>query len=138
MNIQYKVNATISVDQFLALLNASTLAERRPTDNISCLKGMLENSNLCVSAWIEDKLIGIARCMTDFHYACYLSDLAVDETFQNQGIGKALLIQVQQELNDQCKLTLISAPAANDYYQHIGFTNNERCWVLERHQDIKS
>ncbi|GAA6133609.1 GNAT family N-acetyltransferase [Oceaniserpentilla sp. 4NH20-0058] len=137
MNIQYKINALISVDQFSNLLKASSLSKRRPIDDETCLKGMLENSNLCISAWHNNQLVGIARCMTDFHYACYLSDLAVDESFQNQGIGKALQVKVQQQLNDKCKLILISAPAANDYYQHIGFTNNERCWVLERHQTIK-
>jgi len=86
--------------------------------------------------WEGETLIGIARCMTDFHYACYLSDLAVDQQYQKHGIGKTLQMKVQSQLNDKCKMILIAAPTANDYYQHIGFTNNERCWVLERHQTI--
>jgi hypothetical protein len=44
---------------------------------------MIENTNLYVSAWLSNDLIGIARCMTDVHYACYLSDLAVSEKYQN-------------------------------------------------------
>jgi len=43
---------------------------------------MIKNSNLVVSAWDGDNLVGIARSMTDFHYACYLSDLAVDKKYQ--------------------------------------------------------
>jgi len=39
-----------------------------------------------VTAWHEDKLIGVARSITDFHYACYLSDLAVYKEYQKQGI----------------------------------------------------
>lgn len=135
--IDYKVNAEVSSEQFIALLQSSTLGARRPTDDLACIEGMLEHANLCVSAWLEGKLIGIARCVTDFHYCCYLSDLAVDEQYQKLGIGKQLQTKVQEQLNEKCKLILIAAPAANDYYQQIGYTNNSRCWVLERASSIK-
>lgn len=74
--------------------------------------------------------------MTDFHYACYLSDLAVHKTYQKKGIGRKLLSLTQEQLGPKCKLILIAAPAANAYYEHIGFTNNPGCWVLEREQNI--
>jgi predicted N-acetyltransferase YhbS len=93
---------------------------------------MLANSNLVVSAWHGGELIGIARSMTDFHYACYLSDLAVHKGYQRSGIGKKLQILTQKQLGPKCKLILVAAPAANTYYEHIGFTNNPRCWVLDR------
>lgn len=38
---------------------------------------------------------------------------------------------MQQQFGPQCRLILISAPNANTYYKHIGFTNNTRCWVIE-------
>jgi len=90
MTVEYKVNAPVSTHQFVELLKTSELAERRPVSDRECMEGMVENSNLMVSAWVGEKLIGIARSMTDFHYACYLSDLAVDENYQRQGIGKHL------------------------------------------------
>ena len=102
------------------------------------MAGMLSNSNLTVSAWDSEKLVGISRCMTDFHYACYLSDLAVSEKYQKLGIGKQLQILTQEQLGPRCKLILIAAPAANSYYEHIGFSNNPRCWVLERDASIHS
>lgn len=136
MNIDYKINAAVSVDQFITLLSDSTLGERRPINDRECMAGMVNNSNLMVSAWLGDKLVGIARSMTDFHYACYLSDLAVDQQYQQLGIGKELQRLTQQQLGPQCKLILIAAPAANDYYQHIGFSNNPRCWVLDRDEKI--
>ena len=138
MVITYKVNRPISTDQFIDLLTASTLAERRPVDDRECMEGMIKNSNLIVSAWDGDKLIGIARSMTDFHYACYLSDLAVDKSYQNINIGKELQKNTQNQLKPKCKIILIAAPAANTYYEHIGYTNNQRCWVLNRDQSISS
>jgi len=93
---------------------------------------MVNNSNLMVTAWDGDKLVGIARSMTDFHYACYLSDLAVHRQYQKGGIGKRLQAMTQAQLGPRCKLILVAAPAANAYYEHIGFSNNPRCWVLDR------
>ena len=138
MSIEYKINHPISTDQFISLLEDSTLGERRPIQDRECIEGMISNSNLTVSAWDSDKLVGISRCMTDFHYACYLSDLAVSEKYQKLGIGKQLQILTQDQLGPRCKLILIAAPAANSYYEHIGFSNNPRCWVLERDASIHS
>ena len=138
MNIEYKINAPVSADQFIDLLRRSTLDERRPIDDRECIEGMVNNSNLMISAWHKEKLIGISRSMTDFHYACYLSDLAVDEKYQRMGIGTKLQIISQEQLGPKCKLILISAPATNSYYEHIGFTNNQRCWVLDRGKRIGS
>ena len=136
MTINYKINAPITVDQFTELLHKTTLGERRPLEDPECLKGMVENSNLMVTAWDNEKLVGIARSLTDFHFACYLSDLAVHEKYQKTGIGKKLQIITQEQLGTKCSLILISAPAANSYYEHIGFTNNQRCWELSREQKI--
>jgi predicted N-acetyltransferase YhbS len=136
MSIEYQINKPITAEQFIELLQKSTLGERRPIDDMKCIKGMLENSNLTVTAWDEDELIGIARSMTDFHYACYLSDLAVHEKYQKQGIGKQLQVITQQQLGEKCNLILVAAPGAHSYYGHIGFTNNPRCWVLGRNEKI--
>ena len=136
MKVEYKINKEISSVQFTDLLNRSTLGERRPVDDADCMQGMISNSNLIISAWIGKNLVGIARCVTDFHYCCYLSDLAVDSAYQKYGIGKHLQTKTQEQLGPQCKLILIAAPAANSYYGHIGYTNNERCWVLNRNEQI--
>lgn len=76
--------------------------------------------------------------MTDFHYACYLSDLAVHANYQKTGIGKQLQILTQQQLGPRCKLILVAAPDASNYYRHIGYKHNERCWVLDRDRGIKN
>jgi len=138
MNIDYKINEKISVKEFQSLLNRSTLGERRPVEDIDCLQGMLSNSNLTVSAWCKDKLVGISRCVTDFHYCCYLSDLAVDSEFQKEGIGKQLQIKTQEQLGPKCDLILLAAPAASSYYEHIGFTHCEQCWALGRNEQIRT
>jgi GNAT superfamily N-acetyltransferase len=131
MTVDYRVNAPVSADQFIDLLNRSTLAERRPVDDRACIEGMLANASLTVSAWNGSLLIGIARSVTDFHFACYLSDLAVDQSLQKSGIGKQLQAITQRQLGPKCKLILLAAPAASDYYEPLGYSRNDRCWVLD-------
>jgi len=137
VNIKYKINEHVNADQYIKLLVKSTLGKRRPIDDRNCIEGMLNNSNLTVSAWDGDILVGFARSMTDFHYACYLSDLAVDKEYQKTGIGKKLQMITQDNLGLKCKLILVAASDANSYYEHIGFTNNPRCWILDRDQRIR-
>jgi ribosomal protein S18 acetylase RimI-like enzyme len=136
MNIIYKVNHPISTQQFVGLLEESTLAQRRPTDDMTCMEGMVNNSNLMVTAWDGDTLVGLARSLTDFHYACYLSDLAVHKEYQKKGIGKELQRITQKQLGEKCKLILVAAPGAHSYYGHIGYSNNPRCWVLGQDDKI--
>lgn len=136
MRVEYKINEEISAEQFTDLLKRSSLGERRPVDDAECIQGMISNSNLIITAWVGNNLVGISRCVTDFHFCCYLSDLAVDSAYQKTGIGKQLQIKTQEQLGSKCTLILLAAPAAKLYYEHIGFTHNERCWVLSRDEKI--
>jgi ribosomal protein S18 acetylase RimI-like enzyme len=91
---------------------------------------MMEHSNLIATAWEDDLLVGIARSVTDFHYCCYLSDLAVDVACQRRGIGRRLIRMTQEALGPRCSIILLAAPAAVDYYPRLGFQRHEQAWVL--------
>ena len=134
--IDYAINEAVTADEFIALLKTSTLAERRPVDDRACIEGMLEHGNLTVSARHAGKLVGIARSVTDFHYACYLSDLAVSREHQRLGVGRRLMALTQGQLGPRCTLILLAAPAAKDYYGHVGFSRHTRCWVLARDEVV--
>lgn len=136
MDIEYKYNQNITAAQFIQLLKASTLSERRPIDDLNCIQGMLDHANITYSAWQGEQLIGIARCVTDFHYCCYLSDLAVNVDFQHAGIGKKLMSLCANKTKDSCKLVLLASPAANDYYPKIGMQHMSRCWILPHDQSL--
>ncbi len=130
MEIEYKVNQPITPNQYIELVNKTTLGERRPTASEATIKGMLDNSNLIVTAWVDEKLVGIARSMTDFHSCCYLSDLAVDESVQSMGIGKYLILVTAESIAEDCKIVSLFAPKAKSYYQKIGFTEHNSAWIL--------
>ena len=136
--IHYSTTTPLTPTPFIDLLRRSTLAERRPVDDAEAIAGMLANADLTVTAWDGDLLVGVARSVTDFNYCCYLSDLAVDVAYQRQGIGVELIAQTQDQLGPRCNLILLAAPAAADYYGHIGFNHHPRCWILPRDKSIRN
>ncbi|CAM3698290.1 GNAT family N-acetyltransferase [Polynucleobacter brandtiae] len=130
--IVYSDSAVISAEQAIDLYERSTLGERRPVDNVASFNDMLLNANLLITAWDAEKLIGISRSLTDFSYVAYLADLAVDEAYQQQGIGKRLIEETKMRLGPKCMIVLLAAPKANTYYEHIGFEHHSRAWVLKK------
>jgi len=128
--IRYATDRELTVDPFRELLIRSKLGERRPIDDEAVLAGMLEHADLLATAWEGMRLVGVARSVTDFHYCCYLSDLAVDREFQRQGIGRKLVGITRERLGPRCSLVLLSAPAAVDYYPHLGFERHDQAWTL--------
>jgi GNAT superfamily N-acetyltransferase len=129
MAIDYRLNTDVTVDQVIELLIASTLAERRPVDNRPRMQAMLQCSNLVITAWEKDQLVGIARSVSDYSYCTYLSDLAVRKSHQKCGIGTRL-IQSTQAAAPMATVVLLSAPAAVEYYPHIGMERHNSAWIL--------
>jgi len=91
---------------------------------------MLDHADILVLAMDGEKIEGVARAISDFNYACYLSDLAVDVAYQKMGIGEKLIDKVKEEVEEGCKIILLSAPAAVEYYPKVGFTQHPSAWVL--------
>ena len=132
MSITYRSNIKISADQFIDVLKRSTLAERRPVDNRDRIEKMLQHGNIIITAWHGDLLIGVSRALSDFSFCCYLSDLAVDEAFQKQGIGKELIRLTKEAAGDNASLVLLAAPKAVNYYPRIGMEQFKECFIIQR------
>lgn len=127
--IEYRTGNNLDIDQVIEMYVASTLGERRPVGERERMAEMVRHANLVITAWQGDLLLGISRCMTDFAYATYLSDLAVRFSHQRHGIGKELIRRTQAAA-PRANIILLAAPKAVEYYPHIGFTRHNSAWVL--------
>ena len=130
--ITYQVETELSVEEFAEVLRRSTLAERRPMSEEGTLEAMLQNADVIVTARSDGRLVGVSRAITDFAYCTYLSDLAVDEGFQKQGIGRELIRRTHEAAGLNTTLILLSAPKAEAYYPHIGMQKHNSCWTTPR------
>lgn len=127
--IDYRTNVALGIDTARELYAACSLGERRPIDDDARLAAMLAHANLTITAWEGAQLVGISRSLSDYGWATYLADLAVRETHQKLGIGKELIRRTQAAA-PQAKIVLLAAPAAVNYYPHIGMQHHASAWLL--------
>ena len=135
MPITYITQPKITAQDFIDILDKSTLGLRRPLADMEAMQTMFEYGNVYVGAYDEDKLVGLARVMTDFVYTSYLSDLAIDEAYQHQGIGKQLIKEVKNFI-PRAKVILLAAPAAEGYYPKIGMKHHGHCYILDNVDEL--
>ncbi|MGO9113951.1 MAG: GNAT family N-acetyltransferase [Thermoguttaceae bacterium] len=130
--INYQLEPDLSVEAFIDVLVRSTLAERRPVDDRPTITKMLAHADVLVTARHDGQLVGVSRAISDFSYCTYLSDLAVDQSFQGRGIGRELIRRTHEAAGLATSLILLSAPKAQTYYPHIGMARHESCWIIPR------
>ena len=130
MEITYKLDITPTPEQVIELYNSSKLP--RPTNDSERIKRMFENSDLIVTAWDKDLLVGVSRSITDWVWCCYLADLAVRQDYMKAGIGKKLIELTKEKVGDQSMILLLSVPTAMEYYPRVGFTKQESSFLINR------
>ncbi|WP_127532638.1 GNAT family N-acetyltransferase [Paenibacillus kobensis] len=128
--ITYSTTRPITAAQLSEVFERAAM--KRPIHDLDRLQTMLDNADLTISAWDGDRLVGIARALTDFSYCCYLSDLAVDNEYQKSSIGSKLVDHVSELIGPRCSLVLLSAPGAVGYYPKIGFTLADNAYIIKR------
>jgi len=134
--IIYRVGNPVDLDEVIDVYRSSGLGLRRPVDDRGCVERMFAEANLVVGAWDGNRLVGIARTLTDFCYVAYLADLLVRLEYQKRGIGRELIRKTRAELGAKASIVLLAAPAAEQYYPRLGFTKHPQAWMLAPGSEI--
>ncbi len=130
MEIVYKSEITPTVQQIVELYENAGLP--RPTNDVERIKSMFENSNVIVTAWDGDLLVGVARSITDWVWSCYLADLAIRKEYQKSSIGKNLIRITKEKVGEQSTVLLLSVPTAMEYYPKVGFSKQNSSFIMNR------
>jgi N-acetylglutamate synthase-like GNAT family acetyltransferase len=130
MEITYRSDIVPSALQVIDLYDKAALP--RPTNDPDRIKKMFQNSNLIITAWDKDKLVGVSRTITDWVWCSYLADLAVNPDYKKSGIGKKLIDLTREKTGEQSMLLLLSVPTAMDYYPKVGFSKEDRGFIMHR------
>ncbi len=130
IQLTFKVNEPIKAEELADVFKTSGI--KRPVDDLNRLQKMIDQSTILITAWDREKLVGVARALTDYCYCCYLSDLAVNRQYQSKGIGKKLVNILQEHIGEEVALLLLSSPTAMDYYPKIGFEKIDNGFKIAR------
>jgi GNAT superfamily N-acetyltransferase len=127
--LTYSLDRRPEVEAIRALYAAAPL--RRPIHDPERIRRMFEGSNVVISAWDGDRLVGLLRGWTDFVYDGYICDLAVHPAHQKAGVGRRLL-ELARGLDEGIQWVLQAAPLARDYYAHVGWEQIGNGWKMDR------
>lgn len=87
------------------------------------LKIAAENSHTVCSAYIDEKIIGFGRAISDGVYQSAIYDVMVLPQFQNQGVGKSIMEALLDKLPKGGPVLIFVAPGKRDFYRRFGFGN---------------
>lgn len=130
MTITFSFDKRPSADQLIELYETAGLP--RPTNDKDRIQKMFDSSNLIVTAWNDEQLVGVSRSITNWVWSCYLADLAVHPAFKKAGIGKELVRLTKEKLGEKSMLLLLSVPTAMEYYPKIGMIKEDRAFTILR------
>jgi ribosomal protein S18 acetylase RimI-like enzyme len=123
--VELRVGAEIPLADLIGLYDsvgwkAYTVSERRPD-----LPRALRNSTYVVTAWYGERLIGLARALSDDVSVFYLQDLLVLPGYQGQGIGSQLLRNCLERYGHVRMHVLLADDdeRARRFYESFGFRN---------------
>ncbi|WP_123043232.1 GNAT family N-acetyltransferase [Cohnella candidum] len=82
-------------------------------------------SHSVVTAWDGDKLVGLINALSDGVLTVYFHYMLIHPSYQNQGIGKALMNRMLDQYKGFKTKVLISYSDAVEFYHKVGFTQED-------------
>jgi len=111
------------LEKLQVLFNQNTLWAKGRT--ISQIRKMLANSNVIITLWYKNNLVGFGRATTDEVFRAVLWDIIVSKDIQRFGLGKVIVEELlkDKKINSAEKVYLMTTDR-KDFYKQIGFKVN--------------
>lgn len=131
MNINYKENIIINIDQILNLYNALKWSSaKKPIQ----LQKALQNSDTLITAWHDDILIGLGNAISDGYLVVYYPHLAVHPDYRQTGIGSEIMRRLKSKYEGFHQHVVVADNNALGFYKKAGFVNTQNCsslWIYD-------
>jgi len=129
--IKYFTDKSVDYNRLVALFNEVGWNDK--TEDISRLYAMVENSQIVVTAWDEEKMIGFARCTTDYVFNGQINNVVVDSSYRRKGIGKVLINKILDS-SKQVTYMLRGSIRNEEFYRSLGFEDGPISLVYKREE----
>ncbi len=119
MKIEISETRDIEIQQLISLYKANKWSSANEPD---ALHKALLNSHSLVTAWLNNKLIGLGNAISDGYLVVYYPHLLVHPDYQGQGIGKMIVEKMQQKYKGFHMQMLTADVTAINFYKKVGFS----------------
>jgi GNAT superfamily N-acetyltransferase len=118
MKINISDTRNIPLEDIIHLYKANEWSSaEKPTE----LYNALMHSHSLISAWDDDKLVGIGNAISDGDLVVYYPHLLVLPAYQGKGIGQMIVAKMQEKYADFHMQMLTADGKAIDFYKKVGF-----------------
>ena len=96
------------------------------TNDLPKLLRAISKSDLVISAWNGEELVGLIRAVTDEETVAYIQDILVFPAYNKQGVGSQLMRRMLAELKGIRQIVLMTDQGEaslplHDWYRSFGF-----------------
>lgn len=132
MRIEIKYNSvkTIPASMLIDLYKNAGWWEERTEDHLT---EMLKTTT-AVGAWLDERLVGFARAVTDGRFRAYIEDVVVHSDFRRYGIGEQLITKLLEEIQHIDIVSLFCEDSYINFYARSGFIKSKSQFVMHRKQ----
>ena len=90
--------------------------------SISDLRNCLSNSDVIISLWIDKKIVGFGRALSDGIFRSVLWDIVIDRNYQGKGYGKVIVNALLESKNiKNTKRIYLMTTNKKDFYTQLDF-----------------
>lgn len=118
MNIHIKETKDINQNEVIEIYKANKWSSAQKPDE---LFNALLNSHSLITAWDNEKLVGIGNAISDGFLVVYYPHLIIHPDYQGKGIGKSILKKLQERYGNFHQQILVADGKAIDFYERCGF-----------------
>ena len=130
MEIEISINRSPDIEKLILLFQQVGWNDK--TD-MARIRSMVQNSDIIVTAWDNEEMVGFARCTTDYTSNGQINNVVVDKKYKGKGIGKKLIRKI---LGSSDKVAyILRADSDNiDFYKKLGFEKADLAVIYKRKQ----
>ena len=125
--VTYSDGAAVDPAMLTRLFQQSPWAKGRTIDDA---REMLLHTDLAVSAWAGDELVGFGRVLTDYVYRATIWDVIVAKPFQGRGIGTELVQRILQHPRLKKVELFWLCTRMPGFYERLGFSSKEQTGMV--------
>lgn len=131
MTITISDRRDILLDDIIDLYKANKWSA---ADKPKELYNALTHSHSLISAWDNDKLVGLGNAISDGYLVVYYPHLLVHPNYQGHGIGQMIVEKMQEKYGHFHMQMLTADGKAIEFYNKVGFVkagNTQSMWIYK-------
>ncbi|MBC7913300.1 MAG: GNAT family N-acetyltransferase [Pyrinomonadaceae bacterium] len=118
MTIEIKETTDIKQNDIIELYKANQWSSAEKPDQ---LFRALINSHSFITAWHNEKLVGLGNALSDGFLVVYYPHLIVHPEYHGMGIGRQIFNKFQEKYGDFHQQILVADGKAIEFYEKCGF-----------------